>query len=53
MKNALKVFQKWGYIECHTEKKLRLYYLKAEHDNQESVNSLYDKIHHYRENFLA
>lgn len=53
MKNALKLFQKWGYVECHNEKKLRLYYLKEEYDNQKVVNSLYDKVHHYRQNLLV
>lgn len=49
IKNALKLYQKWGILECHTENKLRLYYLKDSEDNSESVNSLYSRISKFRE----
>lgn len=44
IKNALKLFQKWEVLECHSEKKLRLYYLKENYDNSESLRSIYERI---------
>ncbi|XP_063923049.1 glycerol-3-phosphate acyltransferase 1, mitochondrial isoform X1 [Zophobas morio] len=49
IKNALKLYQKWDVLECHTEKKLRLYSLKENQDNTESVKSLYQRVHKYRQ----
>lgn len=49
IKNALKVFQKWGILECHAENKLRLYYLKDTEDNSDSVKSVYVRINKFRE----
>ncbi|XP_018579131.1 glycerol-3-phosphate acyltransferase 1, mitochondrial isoform X2 [Anoplophora glabripennis] len=51
IKNALKVFQKWGTLECHSEKKLRLYYLRDDQDDSESVKALYHKVNKYRQSF--
>lgn len=48
IKNALKLFQKMDLVEIHQEKKIRLYYLKDEQDNDESVRVVYDKINAYR-----
>lgn len=44
VKNALKLFQKWDILECHTENKLRLYYLKESQDDSECVDALYKRI---------
>ncbi|KAJ8920132.1 hypothetical protein NQ315_011789 [Exocentrus adspersus] len=49
IKNALKLYQKWGALECHSEKKLRLYYLRDNQDNSESVKALYQKVNKYRQ----
>lgn len=52
IKNALKLFQKWGILECHNTNQLRLYYLKESCDDTESVRELYDRINKYRTNKL-
>lgn len=48
IKNAFKLFQKWDILECHAEKKLRLYYLKDSEDNSDSVKNLYTRINKFR-----
>lgn len=48
IKNALKVYQKWDIIECHSEKKLRLYYLKDNQDNSDAVKLVFDKVNKFR-----
>lgn len=48
VKNALKLFQSLGILECHAEKKLRLYYLKENQDDSDCVTELYNKINKYR-----
>ncbi|XP_019771781.2 glycerol-3-phosphate acyltransferase 1, mitochondrial isoform X1 [Dendroctonus ponderosae] len=48
VKNALKLYQKLGILECHQEGKLRLYYLKEAYDNSESVKLFYNKVNKYR-----
>lgn len=52
IKNALKLFQKWDILECHSEEKLRLYYLKDNEDNSDSVKNLYTQINKFRMNPL-
>ncbi|RZC42703.1 glycerol-3-phosphate acyltransferase 1, mitochondrial [Asbolus verrucosus] len=49
IKNALKLYQKWDYLECHAENKLRLYYLKENQDNIESVKLLYQRVNKFRQ----
>lgn len=44
IKNALKLFHSWGYLDCHDEGKLRLYYFTANCDNLDSIQHLLDKI---------
>lgn len=51
IKNALKLIHKWGLLECHTENKLRLYYLKDTEDNLESVKDVYIRINKFRGTF--
>ncbi|XP_022917375.1 glycerol-3-phosphate acyltransferase 1, mitochondrial isoform X2 [Onthophagus taurus] len=48
IKNALKLFQKWDILECHSEKRLRLYYLKDSQDNATSINTLYNRINKFK-----
>ncbi|CAH1099944.1 unnamed protein product [Psylliodes chrysocephalus] len=48
IKNALKLYQHWGIIECHSEKKLRLYYLKESQDGSEFVKALYHRVQKFR-----
>lgn len=48
IKNALKLFQKRGILECHVENKMRLYYLKETEDNSDSVKNLYTHINKFR-----
>ncbi|KAF7272833.1 hypothetical protein GWI33_014397 [Rhynchophorus ferrugineus] len=48
IKNALKLFQKWGVVECHNEGKTRLYYLKESHDDTESVQEIYNRVNRFR-----
>ncbi|KAJ8974764.1 hypothetical protein NQ317_008203 [Molorchus minor] len=48
-KNALKLYQKWGILECHSDKKLRLYYLRDDQGDSESVKVLYKKVNKYRQ----
>lgn len=48
VKNALKLYQKLGILECHQEGKLRLYYLNEAFDNPESVKLFYNKVNKYR-----
>lgn len=50
VKNALKLFQKWEILECHAQNKLRLYYLKENQDNSESVTALYNRIKKFQMN---
>lgn len=47
IKNALKLFQEWHILECHTEKKLRLYYLVEERDDSDSILALYQRIERF------
>lgn len=51
IKNAFKLFQKWEILECHNQNKLRLYYLKETHDDDQSVRDLRNKIDKYRYGF--
>lgn len=48
IKNALKLFQSWEILECHTENKLRLYYLKESQDDSDCVTQLYDRLKKYK-----
>ncbi|KAK9747487.1 Acyltransferase [Popillia japonica] len=48
IKNAFKLFQKLDVLECHTEKKLRLFYLKEDQDNTDSVRTLYNRINRFK-----
>ncbi|KAG5891867.1 hypothetical protein JTB14_015886 [Gonioctena quinquepunctata] len=48
IKNALRLYQHWGILECHSEKKLRLYYLNDSQDNSESVSTVYQRVNKYR-----
>lgn len=48
IKNALKLFQKWEVLECHSEKKIRLYYLTENYDATESLRPIYDKINMFK-----
>lgn len=50
IKNALKLFQKWEMLECHTEKKLRLLYLRENQDNTDSVRTLYHRVNKFKTN---
>ncbi|CAG9760439.1 unnamed protein product [Ceutorhynchus assimilis] len=49
IKNALKLYQKWGILEFHQENKLRLYYLKESYDDSDSVRIFYERVNKYRE----
>lgn len=51
VKNAFKSYQKWDILECHTENKIRLYYLREGHDNSESVQALCERVNKYRYGF--
>lgn len=50
VKNALKLFQTWDILECHAEKKLRLYYLKESQDDSDCVSTLYSRLNKYKAN---
>ncbi|XP_049823463.1 glycerol-3-phosphate acyltransferase 1, mitochondrial isoform X2 [Aethina tumida] len=53
VRNALKLFQKMNVLECYSEKKMRLYYLK---DNEEGdldqVKRICDRIDRFRQSQL-
>nr|CAI5833349.1 unnamed protein product [Callosobruchus analis] len=49
VKNALRLFQKWGILECHSEKKLRLYYLVESQDDSEAVKAIYQRVNKFRQ----
>lgn len=49
IKNALKLYQKWEVLDCHSEKKLRLYYLREDQDEIESVRILYQRVNKFRQ----
>nr|CAH7741116.1 unnamed protein product [Callosobruchus chinensis] len=49
VKNALRLFQKWGILECHSEKKLRLYYLVESQDDSEAVKAMYQRVNKFRQ----
>ncbi|XP_074029311.1 glycerol-3-phosphate acyltransferase mino isoform X2 [Leptinotarsa decemlineata] len=51
IKNALRLFQRWGILECHSEKKIRLYYLAESQDDSESIETVYDKVNKFRQSF--
>lgn len=48
IKNAMKLLQKWGVLECHSEKKLRLYYLVDSENNSEAVKDVYRQLDKFR-----
>ncbi|XP_025834575.1 probable glycerol-3-phosphate acyltransferase, mitochondrial, partial [Agrilus planipennis] len=48
VKNAIKLFQKWEVLECHSEHKLRLYYLKDMYDDSEAIIAIRQRIDKYR-----
>lgn len=50
VKNALKLYQTWGVLECHTENKLRLYYLNESQDDSDCINELYKRINKFKVN---
>uniref|UniRef100_A0A6P7G532 Glycerol-3-phosphate acyltransferase 1, mitochondrial isoform X1 n=1 Tax=Diabrotica virgifera virgifera TaxID=50390 RepID=A0A6P7G532_DIAVI len=48
IKNALKLYQHWGILECHSEKKMRLYYLQESQDDSECISALYQRVQKFR-----
>ncbi|XP_049780359.1 glycerol-3-phosphate acyltransferase 1, mitochondrial isoform X1 [Schistocerca cancellata] len=48
VKNSLKLFEHWGLLECHTQEKIKLYYLKEEFDSERQVQKIFDKIQKFR-----
>ncbi|KAL1491850.1 hypothetical protein ABEB36_012385 [Hypothenemus hampei] len=48
IKNSLKLYQKWGVLECQQEYKLKLYSLKEPYDNYESIKMFHEKISRFR-----
>ncbi|CAH0555865.1 unnamed protein product [Brassicogethes aeneus] len=47
VKNALKLYQKWNILDCYSEKKVRLYYLKDSNGDTESIKNLYQRVNRY------
>jgi len=33
IKNALKLFERWGIVECHQQDRIKLYYLSTTYDD--------------------
>ncbi|KAK7863758.1 hypothetical protein R5R35_011159 [Gryllus longicercus] len=48
IKNSLKLFERWGVLECHIEENVKLYYLSESRDSEESVREVYNKINKYK-----
>ncbi|XP_067010408.2 glycerol-3-phosphate acyltransferase 1, mitochondrial isoform X2 [Anabrus simplex] len=48
IKNSLKLFERWGVIECYLQDKLKLYYLKDEYNTDSSVRKVFEKITKYQ-----
>ncbi|KAF7993444.1 hypothetical protein HCN44_010039 [Aphidius gifuensis] len=44
IKNSLKVFEKWGVLECYIHENSRIYYLKEEYDNDKAINDIYESV---------
>lgn len=51
IKNALKLFERWGVVECHTQDRIKLYYLSPDFDKIESLLEVVNHIGQYKINF--
>ncbi|KAK3928172.1 Glycerol-3-phosphate acyltransferase 1, mitochondrial [Frankliniella fusca] len=51
IKNALKLFERWGVVECHTQDRVKLYYLSPDFDKIDSILEVVNHIGQYKLNF--
>ncbi|XP_075238224.1 glycerol-3-phosphate acyltransferase mino isoform X2 [Lycorma delicatula] len=48
IRNAMKLFERWNVLECHTKDKIKVYYLKENYDNESSIESVWNRIKQFR-----
>lgn len=51
IKNALKLFERWGVVECHTQDRVKVYYLSSDFDNQDSLVNVLSHIGQFKIDF--
>lgn len=48
IKNSLKLFERWGVLECYTQDRIKLYYLKDAFDSEVSVEKVCEKFNKFK-----
>lgn len=51
IKNALKLLERWDIVECHTQDRVKLYYLSSKYDNIDSLLDVINFIGEYKLGF--
>ncbi|XP_012537391.1 glycerol-3-phosphate acyltransferase 1, mitochondrial isoform X2 [Monomorium pharaonis] len=44
IKNSLRLFEKWGVLECHMQENVKIFYLKEDCDTDAATKNVYDTI---------
>lgn len=48
IRGSLKLFERWGVLECQHEGKNKLYYLNDSYDNDTEIRKVLERIHKYK-----
>lgn len=48
IKNSLKLFERWGMLECHVQENVKLYYLPETIDIEENAREVFRKISKFK-----
>jgi hypothetical protein len=47
-KNSLKLFEHWEVLECLSQDKIKLYYLRDKYDSEQSVQTVFEKVKRFK-----
>ena len=53
IKNALKLLERWGVVECHTQDRIKLYYLSPDFDEKDSLQSVVNYFGQFKIDFIC
>jgi glycerol-3-phosphate O-acyltransferase 1/2 len=45
VRNALKMLEKWDVLECHSQDRLKVYYLRPDYDSEAKLRPVVDRLH--------
>jgi hypothetical protein len=48
VRGALKLMEKWEVVECHTQDKIKLYYLGQHYDGEGMLSPIIDRIQQFQ-----